>query len=196
MHNVYDCVDAFSKLLKIQYKIVIGRKGKAVMLNVNFSKEDCFHLMGLQYLKDRPDLNKKRSQIFDNLLNRKISKHHIESSDFYSKIRDRIDLLPNLENIFDSNNTIFKYNKKENAYSMIEADYLLENYLFERIVYLFLSQERENHFFCRSFFPKEKRNYTKNQATWTLLYKEKVNIVTGEKMVLYNKLSEQTPYNS
>lgn len=195
MHNVHDCVEAFSKLLNVQYKIIIGRKGKAITLVIDFCKEDCFHLMGLQYLKDRPDLNKSRELIFDNILSKKTSVNHIESSHFYSKIQDRIDLLPNLENIFDSNNTIFKYNKRENVYSLIEADYLLENNLFGKILYLFLSKRKNQNFFCRSFFPKDNKDYAKNQATWTLLYKEKINLQNESQIILYNRL-KQTPYNS
>ncbi len=36
MHNIYDCVDSFEKLLNVEYEIVIGRKGKAVTLHVYF----------------------------------------------------------------------------------------------------------------------------------------------------------------
>ena len=32
--------------------------------------------------------------------------------------------------MIDSNDTVFKYNKKANMYSMIEADYLMENNIF------------------------------------------------------------------
>lgn len=188
MHNVYDCVHSFSKLLPIQYQIVIGRKNKQVAFRVLFSKEDCFHLMELQYLKDRPDLKQSRAKIFDKLVKQEISIEHIETSDFYSKIRNRIDLLPFLENIFDDNDTIFKYYQKRNVFSMIEADYLLKNNVQGQNIFLFLSEGKDGNYFCRSFFPETNRDYTKNQTVWTLLYKRKKNIISGEDKVLYNIL--------
>ena len=55
MRNVYDCVEAFGKLLDKEYHLVLGRKNKSVSLQINFDKKECFHLMGLQYLTDRPE---------------------------------------------------------------------------------------------------------------------------------------------
>lgn len=40
---------------------------------------------------------------------------------------------------------------------------------------------------CRSFFPMDKLDYTKNQSSYTLLKKIKVDIITGEKTVQYDR---------
>ena len=56
---------------------------------------------------------------------------------------------------------------------MIEADYLMKNHMEGKNLFLFLSNARDDSYFCRSFFPEEKMDYTKNQASWTLLYKKK-----------------------
>jgi hypothetical protein len=144
--------------------------------------------MGLQYLIDRPELNRDRGKIFDELRKRKISVEHIESSDFYQKIEDRVYFLPLLEQLFDSNETVFKYNQRANVFSMIQADYLMKNHMEERNLYLFLSRNKENKYYCRSFFPEEKKDYAKNQASWTLLYKKKINRLSGEEKILYNHL--------
>lgn len=43
-----------------------------------------------------------------------------------------------------------------------------------RNIFLFLTGNgEEGRYFCRSFFPQDKMDYTKNQASWTLLYKKK-----------------------
>ena len=181
MRTVVDCIVSFIPLLSTEYEIVLGRKGTAVKLIITFDKKDCFHLMGLQYLIDRPELRRDRGKIFDNIKNGVIKPEQIESSDFYHKIRDRIHFLPLLEKLLDSNDTIFKYNKKANTYSMIEADYLMKNYMENRNLFLFLSNAETNHCFCRSFFPEEKTDYTKNQASWTLLYKKKKILLMGQK---------------
>jgi len=46
MRNVYDCVVAFEKLLNKEYHLILGRKGIAVSLQINFGKKECFHSNG------------------------------------------------------------------------------------------------------------------------------------------------------
>ena len=52
MDKLLKCAKAFENLLDIQYRIIIGRKGKTVELVIGFSKLDFHHLMGLGKLKD------------------------------------------------------------------------------------------------------------------------------------------------
>ena len=168
MRNVLDCINAFIPLLSTEYELVLGRKGVSVTLRISFDKKDCFHLMGLQYLVDRPELSRDRGRVFDEIADGTITIEKIESSDFY--------------------NTVFKYNKKANMYSMIEADYLMENNVESRNLFLFLSNDEGDNYFCRSFFPEEKMDYSKNQASWTLLYKKKIDLSTRIETVLYNRI--------
>ena len=188
MHNIYDCVDSFASLLDTEYRLILGRKGEAVSLKITFDKKDCFHLMGLQYLTDRPELSRDRGKIFDEIKTRVLTKEQIESSDLYEQIVDRVDLLPFLEDLFDSNDTVFKYNDKKNSFSMIKADYLMKNRLVDKNVFIFLSKDKNDTYFCRSFFPETNRDYSKNQASWTLLYKEKLKKSIGQSAVLYDRL--------
>ncbi len=99
MRNIKDCVNAFLSLLNTQYEIVLGRKGVAVTLRITFDKKDCFHLMGLQYLIDRPELNRDREKIFDKVLMGDITTKQVESSDFYERIKERIDLFTVIRNV-------------------------------------------------------------------------------------------------
>ena len=191
MRNIKDCVNAFLPLLNTEYEIVLGRKGVAVTLRIAFDKKDCFHLMGLQYLIDRPELNRDRGKVFDEIVAGSITTEQVESSDFYKKIEGRVNFLPLLEKLLDSNDTVFKYNKKANMYSMIDADYLMKNNMEERNLYLFLSHGVDDKYFCRSFFPEEKKDYTRNQASWTMLYKKKCNMSTGEEIILYDRLTKK-----
>lgn len=191
MRNIKDCVNAFLPLLNTEYEIVLGRKGVAVTLRITFNKKDCFHLMGLQYLIDRPELNRDRGKVFDEILEGIITVDQVESSDFYKKIKERVNFLPLLEKLLDSNDTVFKYNQKANTYSMIDADYLMKNNLEDKKLYLFLSQDSDDNYFCRSFFPEEKKDYTRNQASWTMLYKKKCDIRTGEEILLYDRLTKK-----
>lgn len=115
MRNISDCVNAFLPLLNTEYEIILGRKGKSVTLRITFDKKDCFHLMGLQYLIDRPELNRDRGKVFDEIVAGIITAKQVETSDFYKKIEERVHFLPILESLLDSNDTVFKYNQKENA---------------------------------------------------------------------------------
>lgn len=162
MRNVLDCINAFIPLLSTEYELVLGRKGVSVTLRISFDKKDCFHLMGLQYLVDRPELSRDRGRVFDEIADGTITIEKIESSDFY--------------------------NKKANMYSMIEADYFMENNMESRNLFLFLSNDEGDNYFCRSFFPEEKMDYSKNQASWTLLYKKKIDLSTRIETVLYNRI--------
>ena len=40
------------------------------------------------------------------------------------------------------------------------------------------------------FFPQDKMDYAKNQASWTLLFKKKVTLSTGKEEILYDKLKK------
>nr|WP_296460218.1 PBECR4 domain-containing protein [uncultured Acetatifactor sp.] len=191
MRNVHDCVEAFGKLLDKEYHLVLGRKNIAVPLRINFEKKECFHLMGLQYLTDRPELVHDRGKIFDAIRERRITAEQLQSSDLYYKIADRIHMLPLLESIIDRNDTIFKYNQKRNIYSVIKADYIMKSNAEERNLFLFLAENGgSGRYYCRSFFPQDKMDYTKNQASWTLLYKKKVTLSTGEGEILYDRLKK------
>ena len=99
--------------------------------------------MGLQYLVDRPELSRDRGRVFDEIADGTITIEKIESSDFYNKIEQRVHFLPLLEQMIDSNDTVFKYNKKANMYSMIEADYLMENNMESRNLFLFYLMMKE-----------------------------------------------------
>ena len=67
MRNVLDCINAFIPLLSTEYELVLGRKGVSVTLRISFDKKDCFHLMGLKYLVDRPELSRDRGRVFDEI---------------------------------------------------------------------------------------------------------------------------------
>ena len=123
MNSIYDCVDSFKRLLHIAYIFILGRKGTHLELRVQFRKQECFHLMGLHYLKDKAELNGSSSLVFDKILKRQISAENIENSVYYTdNIAKRIHYLSHLEELLDSNDTVFKYDPKIQAFSVIDAN--------------------------------------------------------------------------
>ena len=160
MKNIFDAVTPFNKLLDIEYEIVLAKKNKQVTLRVCFEKEHCHHLLGLHYLEDRESLNKDRTMIFNKILQGQISVEFIESSKFYHKIRERVHYLAELEKIFDSNDTIFKYDESENLLtSQISGEYLMKNTIEARNIFTFLDKTDDEKYYCRSFFPQTFKDY-------------------------------------
>ena len=93
--------------------------------------------------------------------------------------------------LLDDNQLIFRYNEKIRQYSVIKADYLLENQYLNQSVYLFLgARTTENDQMCRTLFPKDIIDYAQGQPQYTLLKKEKLNIETGEIEQQYNRMSD------
>lgn len=185
MASISDAQNTFSKLLDIEYEFILGRKGKSVELRVEFQKLHFFHLAGLQYLRDLPRLAVPAEEVYNQLESGQLSVSYIESSQNYDFIKGRIDYLIYLEQIFDSNDTIFKYNPALQTFSVIEADFLMKNEINQVPLFVFLSKGKNEKFFCKSFFPETKKDYADRQTKWTVLFKKKIEKSTNTETVLY-----------
>lgn len=192
MGDILKSAQSYEKLLDVEYQFILGRKNKSIMITVSFDSFNFFHLAGLHYLEDMPDiLRSKRDTVFNKILSGIIAPEQISSSDFYPLIKDRIEYLEFLESIFDSNKTIFKYNPQTQSFSAIESEFLLKNEVNSRNVFTFLSQDKSNgKYFCRSFFPQVDKDYSLGQTSWTLLYKKKIHKSTGTESVLFDRLKK------
>jgi len=184
------CALAFQKLIDTQYEIIIGRKGQMSKIILNFSETEFVHLAGLHKLVDNEFFRTaSRKKVFDYAVDGKISYDSLTISENFDFVKERIEYFEFLESMLDSNDIIFKYNSKKNVFSLIQADYLLQSAHDSRDIYIFLDRlENSDSHFCRSFFPKGDKDYTAGQAKYTLLYKKKINKITGESDVQYDKL--------
>ena len=192
MTDILQAAQAYKQLLDVEYQILLGKKNTNITLSVTFDETHFFHLAGLQYLKDRArHFNESRNSIFRKILKGSISKTQLESSQFYPQIKSRIECLAFLEQIMDSNKTIFKYNPKLESFSAIQADFLLKNEIQARNIFTFLSEDKSSgKYFCRSFFSQTDKDYSIGQTNWTLLYKKKIHKSTGEEYVLHDRLNK------
>lgn len=159
---------------------------------LTFDKADFHHLLGLHKLKDIAQIQRgMREKIFDKILNGFINETLIRKSAYYEQMKDRIVPLIGLEEMLDGNNMVFRYNEKVQKFSVIKADYLLEGCASEIPAFLFLGKRNgdEKEQMCRTFFRVGDIDYTKGQPQYTLLKKEKRNLLTDEVIVQYDKLS-------
>ncbi len=111
---------AFQKLIDIQYKITIGRKGQLINIILNFSDTEFVHLAGLHKLTDNDFFRTaSRKKVFEYVLNGAVSYENLTKSKNYDFVRERIEYLEFLENMLDRNEIIFKYNSRKNLFSLI-----------------------------------------------------------------------------
>ena len=185
MTLLYDAAKAFQNLLDIEYDFLIARKGVTVPVRVVFHKSHFYHLAGLHYLTDIQLLRGDREKLFNRIILGEITDADIEKSHFYKKIESRLKELKNLESYFDSNTLVFKYNSITANFSLIKADYLLESKTEMMTTYTFLAKNADNNFFCKSFFPKDKQDYSFGQTNWSILLKKKINLINDEEIELF-----------
>ena len=195
--NIYNACANYNALLDKEYYFILGKKQKEIHIRLKFSKMEFYHLCGLHKLNDIIEFNNpNKKRIFDDILSSKISTALCESSSHYSEIDDRIELIENLEKFLDSNKTVFKFNDRTNTFSLIEADYILKNSDTSKNMYVFISRKnkRSDTYFCRSAFPRNKseKDYTEHHIPYAMLYKEKTDLLTNEKQVLYIHRSYKT----
>ena len=190
MDELLACAKAFEHLLHVKYHIIIGRKGKSVDLTVSFEAVEFHHLVGLHKLHDLRLSRANREKVFSQILSGHITLDDVKKSRYFCNIQNRLKPFQKIEELFDKNDLIFRYNQKLQTFSLIEAEYLLSTPHECTDVYIFLDKKDEtSDFFCRSFFPKEDKDYTKNQAVFTLLKKEKINTLTDTIQIQYDRLS-------
>ena len=163
MDKLLTCAKAFENLLHTQYKIVIGRKGKTVTLIIRFSEWDFHHLVGLGKLKDLRIARKNRRQVFEEIVSGQTTYQTLTVSRYLPQIENRFEPLGEIEKLFDDNRLVFQYNAKLNQYSLIEADYLLSSPYNGSDIYIFVAEGPERG--------------------------EKINLLTGESMVQYDRLT-------
>ena len=108
MDKLLTCAKAFENLLRIQYRIVIGRKGKTVELIIGFSKLDFHHLMGLGKLKDLRIAKRNRGLVFDEILDGSTTYGSIARSRYFSQIENRFEPLALIEQLLDDNRLVFR----------------------------------------------------------------------------------------
>lgn len=192
MDVLSEAAKLFENLINVEYNIILGKRGELTELILDFEKADFFHLVGLQYITDMPQLKKKRDLIFDNIINGKITNEQISKSVHYEKMRKRLNDFLSFEKILDSNEIVFKYNKKYSSFSSIDADYLMKTIVNKRTSYIFTSSDKKRKGqMCISFFFNDKCDYTRNQTSMTMLYKKKIYKDSNTFVIQYDRLSDR-----
>ncbi len=191
MNDIFvTAANKYKKLLNIQYNLVVGCKTKEYHIQIKFDESEFHHLAGLQYLKDIFYIRRtSRSEIFKKICTGQIDSEFLSQSSEYNKILDRINVVADLENFLDNSEIICKFNKSINPQSSITADYILKGTANNTSTYFFIQKNINGKYFGKSIFPQlnEKFDYSRGHTKCVLLCKEKVNLITNEKEILYTR---------
>ena len=90
MDKLLKCAKAFEKFVDIQYRIIIGRKGKTVELVIGFSKLDFHHLMGLGKLKDLRIAKQNRGSVFNEIIAGSTTYESLTKSRYLAQIEEPV----------------------------------------------------------------------------------------------------------
>ncbi|MFG6337448.1 MAG: hypothetical protein K1W31_03095 [Lachnospiraceae bacterium] len=195
MDKLQKTVLAYQTVMQTQYYFEIAKKNTKIEFVLTFEKEDFFHMAGLHKLKDVTTLQIEMSKgiIFDRIANGNITFDQVKNSYFYQDIEKRLSYLEKIQKLLDSNQIVFQYLESRNKASYIKADYLLEEGYKTDIIYIFLNERSKAEkgqipiMCCRSFFPMNQLDYTRNQPSYTLLKKIKIDTHTGNRTVQYDR---------
>lgn len=157
MDELLHSIQAYERLLKKSYDIVIGKKGTATSIHIEFSKDSFHHLAGLQYLQQNmPELRKDKEEIFDKILKEEKFRKKIENAVEYGEILGRIISVGHLEQLLDSPDTeVYKCNKGRG--SSIKDDYIFKSNIGEDTEYFFIRESKSGIYTGCSIFPEERQ---------------------------------------
>ncbi len=182
---------ACESLKKSFYKIIIGKNGHEVIINLHFPYDCFFHLLGLQYLVDIHELrnNRNAEREYDRLLkNTEFLREKVLNSQFLTEdVTSRWTALTKLEYILDNN--LETYYDKKNYYGgridNINFDYAFHLKNGDTIIsFYFIKNVGSNDYKMVSNFEnaEPKRHCGR---PFTLIKKTKVNLATNTVVELY-----------
>ena len=197
MDSIYRSAQEYKNLLPISYRFDFATKRRKVtIIELDFLKEDFFHICGLQHLDDIEIPRNRRKTleyiddgvITDELL-KKAKKYYDIPKQEDSDIESRIEEASRLKEYLETNNLIRIFSLKDAKASgkMIEADYVIKSRLPNSYisVFIFLRKRKENDRYCViSFFKKKNNEYTGEALYWMM--KTKINN-NGETVLFKHK---------
>lgn len=187
-----DALATCERLKQVFYEIVIGKNNNEININLYFTNNSFFHILGLQHIKDIYEFNNKpnpereylRLLKNDNSLKNKL----INSKYFTSDIISRFIAITKLENILDNN--LETYFDKKNYFggmvNIINFDYAFHVENGDSIIsFYFIKNIGSNHYRMVSTFehPKPKSHC---RRPYTIIKKTKISIKTNLKTLLFN----------
>lgn len=183
--KLYERANSYKTLLNTEYKLFLGKASKLREVEIIFTEYEFAHLIGLHYLKDITELYYSNMYaLYKAILNKEITYDMIKESTYFNTIQNRFEQFICFEELLDESEEIYLYNYKKLKYTKIKAEYLIQCFHNNEEYYIFLDKfntgENKDKYFCRTFFKRNKVDYTIMQTKYALLRKEKINIETNQ----------------
>ncbi len=181
----------FENICNKKYILIVAKKGKTHNINLTFEKNQFYHLLGIQHLKDINTTYNFKNTFFKKVMNNKINMNTISKSCFFnsSQIEDRIDIINNLEKYLDSDDLKFGKYTKTDGISKLEADYIFIKILDPINCNIFAKKRKESDNYCLNSCNKHNKFITK-ATSLSIIYKEKINLKTSEHIILIDKVKK------
>lgn len=180
---------AFRNLLKYEYEIVAGSKKTLLEMKLFFAKEHFMHLIGLHKLTDLQIQRHRKDHMYEMVLEGKLTYDYIKKSVFFPDIEERIILFPVLETALDSNELMIKYKQGIAGGTIISAAYIIVYHYENTTLHYFVDEDgNTGRYYGKSFFGRKDDKFLKNQQTFKILKKVKCNVVSGEKLLLKERV--------
>lgn len=189
MDDILAAALTMERLKNYRYEIALGKKGQRYDISLSFYPDNFFHLTGLHKLKDIEQLRSGRQAwIYHSILSGDITDVFLQRSTKFSDVEGRIKAFSYLEELLDENRLYFRYDPRKKAFSTIVADYLISGEVGGMEIYLFLSEDTDGTYYCKSCFPHTRVDFAQGLTKYTLLQKVKVNLATEEKETQFSRL--------
>lgn len=189
MDDILAAALTMERLKNYRYEIALGKRGQRYDISLSFYPDNFFHLTGLHKLDDLEQLRSgKRAWIYQDILSGDITDDFLRKSTKFLAVEGRIKAFSYLEELLDGNRLYFRYDPRKKAFSTIVADYLISGEVGDMEVYLFLSEDTDGTYYCKSCFPHTEIDFAQGLTKYTLLQKVKVNLETEERETQFSRL--------
>lgn len=209
MDLLQQAADSYSNMMNYEYYITVGKSGKLTSYILQFTENEFKHVAGLHKLKDLDEIRRSSSKkLLDDISQSTLTLSDIQNSEEYPKIEKRLRNMPYLEHYLDNATSFYNWDiEKAASFSQIKANIMLpykSQMNNNETAYVFFKHENNNILQLTDYFTEtakventvtlisDKRDYTKGQTRPPkLLYKAKIDKITGDKTVLIDELSKQ-----
>ena len=209
MDLLQQAADSYSNMLNYEYCITVGKNGKLTSYILQFTEDEFKHVAGLHKLKNLDEIRRSSSKkLLDDISQSTLTLSDIQNSREYPQIEKRLRNMSYLEYYLDNATSFYNWDiEKAAAFSRIKANIMLpykSQINNNEMAYVFFKHKNNNILQLTDYFTEtakventvtlisDKRDYTKGQTRPPkLLYKAKIDKITGDKTVLIDELSKQ-----
>ena len=152
-----------------RFNISITRRNKNLSLELLFLPQHFYHLIGLHKLTDLPYLKRSSSNVYKEILLKKLTYPRIAKSEHIDEILNRLINYKEMLNILNADSLFFK--SLHGKFKGIDSDCVLTRMISQAPLFSFLFLvNNKNVYFPRSFFTRnEQYEYTKEGTHWKIV---------------------------